>query len=167
MNPVTRIRMRQILDWKSALWSGIISGTVFLVFNMLLSYFYLGSPWIYLRMTAAIVLGEKVLPPPMTPELTIILVGALVHYGISILLAFIISLVIYRWGILVGILGGALLGVGFYLIKIYGLSYFFPWFYVLNNWVLFISHVLFGATAGGVYELLEKEEFIPVNNEGG
>jgi hypothetical protein len=103
----------------------------------------------------------------MTPELPILLVGTLVHYGISILLTFIISLVIYRWGILVGILGGALLGVGIYLINIYGFSYFFPWFYVLNNWVLFISHILFGATAGGVYELLEKEEFVPVNNEGG
>lgn len=162
----SRLRMRQILDWKSALWSGVISGTVFLFLNMVLFYFFLGSAWIYLRMTAAIVLGGKVLPPPATPEIYIVLVGALVHYGISILLAFIISIVIYRWGILVGVLGGAVLGVGFYIISIYGLSYFFPWFYTLNSWVLLLSHILFGATAGGVYELLEKEEFVPVDNEG-
>lgn len=166
MRSNTRIRMRQILDWKSAVWSGVISGTVFLFLNMLLFYIYLGSPWIYLRMTAAIVMGEKVLPPPVTPEVSIVVVGSLVHYGISILLALIISLVIYRWGILVGVLGGALLGGGFYLINIYGLSYFFPWFYVLNSWMLLLSHILFGATAGGVYELLEEEEFVPVGNEG-
>ncbi len=32
----------------------------------------------------------------------------------------------------------------------------------MKSWIMVISHVVFGALAGGIYEALEVEEFVPV-----
>ena len=39
-----RRRMKQLVDWRAAVWSGVISGTVFLVVAMTLTATYVGSP---------------------------------------------------------------------------------------------------------------------------
>ena len=36
-----------------------------------------------------------------------------------------------------------------------------------TSWIMVVSHILFGMVAGGVYELLEVEEFEPVIREAG
>jgi hypothetical protein len=51
-----------------------------------------------------------------------------------------------------------------YAINFFAISYFVPWFFPLRSWILLLSHVLFGALAGGIYELLEEEEFVPVKD---
>jgi hypothetical protein len=58
--------------------------------------------------------------------------------------------------------GGAILGLLLYAINFYTLTFFFPWFFAMRSWPVIVSHIIFGATAGGVYELLEVEEFVPV-----
>jgi hypothetical protein len=35
------------------------------------------------------------------------------------------------------------------------MTLFFEWFFAINSVVLLLSHVLFGAVAGGVYELFD------------
>jgi hypothetical protein len=35
----------------------------------------------------------------------------------------------------------------------------------MRNWIIVLNHVLFGAAAGGIYEALEVEEFVPVDTE--
>ena len=72
---------------------------------------------------------------------------------------------LHRWGIIVGIIGGAIFGLALYLINFYTLTYFFPWFFPLRSWMMMLSHVIYGATAGGVYEALEVEEFVPLEQE--
>lgn len=156
-------RMRQVVDWSAAFWAGIISGTAFLLLNMLLTGLTVGSPWIYIRMTAAILMGDNALPPPATFDISVVIVGLLVHYFFSILFACLIAIIVYRWGLIVGILGGAALGLALYAINVYAVSYFFPWFYSLKSWMMLASHLVYGALAGGVYELLEEEEFVPVD----
>ena len=71
-----------------------------------------------------------------------------------------IDLAIYRWGLIIGFFGGGLLGLALYVINFYSLSYFFPWFYAYRSWVMVVSHIVFGALAGGLYELLEVEEYV-------
>lgn len=68
---------------------------------------------------------------------------------------------IHRGGLLGGILGGALLGLAIYVINYYTFSFFFPWMHAISNTLLIVTHVLFGAMAGGIYEALEVEEFFP------
>jgi hypothetical protein len=158
----TTVKMRPVVDWSAALWAGVISGIVFLLANLLLTALTLGSPWIVLRILASIVLGSRVLPPPATFDLGIAVVALLVNLALSIFFAGLIALIIHRWGLIVGLVGGALLGLALYVINFYTFSFFFPWFFPFRSWMMLVSHLIFGAVAGGTYELLEVEEFVPV-----
>ena len=155
-------RMRQVIDWEAAIWAGIISGALILILNILSGWIFLGSPWVFIRLSASILLGERALPPPATFELSIFIAGLLVHFTLSIFYSCLVAVVIYRWGLLVSFLGGAALGLSIYMINFFAISYYFPWFYPIRSWILLLGHVLFGALAGVFYELLEDEEFIPV-----
>jgi len=157
-----RERMRQLLDWRATVWAGLTGGVVSLILSILLSQAQLGAPWVFIRMIASIVMGEQVMQLPVEFDLTILAVGILVHLVISMVLAVIITTVLHRWGLIIGLIGGALFGLAFYAINFYLLSYFFPWFYPLRNWMILYAHIAFGALVGGVYEMLEVEEFVPV-----
>lgn len=155
-------KMRQLVDWGAAFWAGVFSGLVSHLSNILLSWYLLDSPWVITRIIASILLSESVLPPPDDFHWGILLAALGVHMALSVLFAFLVAAVVHRWGILVSFMGGALLGLAFYAINFYTMSYFFPWFYTFRSWIFIVAHVLYGAFAGSVYELLEEEEFVPV-----
>lgn len=153
-------RGRLLVDWSAAFQAGLIAGTVFLFVNLVLGPMaYGGSVWVWIRLLASPILGSDILAPPATFDAGALAAALVVQYGVSTVLTLTIAYVLHRWGLWVGILGGAVLGLAFYMINIYTLTYFFPWFYALAGWVMALSHVLFGAFAGGVYELLEVEEW--------
>jgi hypothetical protein len=153
--------MRQIVDWPAALWAGLISGIAFLLVASLLCFFTLGSPWPPLRWLASIPMGSGVLPPDSAPTLLVALTGAVTLLVLAVGYACLIAYVLHRWGMIVGVLGGAAFGLAFYVINFYTISYFFPWFFPLRNWMILVSHIVFGAFAGGIYEALEEERFVP------
>lgn len=157
----TQVRMRQLVDWRAAIIAGIVSGIVFLIVHMLLFAVVLRTPFVPLRILAAFVMGDGVLPPPPSFDAGSAVVGIIVLLIVSILLACFIALILHRWGMLVGIIGGALWGAAFYFLLFYGISLFFPWLYPLRNWMTFAALAIFGATAGGVYEALEVETYVP------
>lgn len=161
-----RPRMRQVVDWSAALWAGVVAGVVFLVFNMIMfPIFAGGSPWVLTRLQAAIVLGDGVLPPPASFDLGITVVAMLLHFALSIAFGLLVAIVIHRWGLLVGVVGGAALGLALYGINFYALTTFFPWFTIIRSWIMVAAHIIFGAVAGGIYESLEVEHFVPVEAE--
>lgn len=157
-----KARMRQIVDWRAAVWAGVVSGVIFLIVNLALMNAYVGTPWVSIRLIASIVMGESVLPPPASFDATIFVVAIAVHEVFSIIFASLIAIVLHRWGLIVGILGGAVFGLALYGINFYTLSFFFPWFFPMRSWIMVASHAIFGACAGGIYEALEVEEFVPV-----
>lgn len=146
------------LDLSAALWAGLIAGTVFLVTMLLLSANVLGSSDLVYRMMAAILQGEGAMAPSTPVDGGLIGSALLVHYALSIAFGLVIAIVIHRWGLIVGLLGGAALGLALYTINFFSVSYFFPWFFPLRNWIWLLGHVLFGAAAGASYELLEIDE---------
>lgn len=155
-------RMRQVVDWRAAVWAGIIGGALFFILQMILvPLFTVGSPWVMSRRIAAMVLGPGVLPPPDTFNLGIVLLALVIHFILSILYAVILAIIIHRWGLLVGIVGGGLFGLALYAINYYTFSAFFPWFFPVRSWLDIVSHVVFGALAGGIYEGLEVETYVP------
>lgn len=155
-------RMRQVVDWSAALWAGVISGILFLASNLILTAIAVGSPWIVTRILASVVLGSDVLPPPATFDPLTFGVAFVVNLVLSVIFAAILAIIIHRWGLIVGLVGGAVFGLALYFINFYTFSYFFPWFFVFKSWMMVVSHVLFGAAAGTIYEALEVEEFVPV-----
>jgi len=149
------------MDTRAAFWAGVISGFFFLFGSMTLTWWAVGSPWVVTRLLASLILGSGVLPPPATFTPGTVLVALIVHFALSIGYAMLIAFVLHRWGILVGIVGGALLGLAFYAINFYAISYLFPWFYPMRSWMFAASHALFGAVVGGLYETMEVERFVP------
>lgn len=154
--------MRQLVDWRAAILAGLIAGFAFLALQMGLLASLAGSPWVAVRYLGAILLGRGVLPPPATFDAGVLLAALAVHVPLSIAFSCLIAFVIHRWGLWVGLLGGALLGLAIYAINYWTFAQWFPWFLPLRGIVGLVSHVAFGAIAGFVYELLEVERFVPV-----
>lgn len=148
------------IRWQAALIAGLAAGTAFLLVNLLLMPLILQvSPVIILRYMGSLVLGSQVVTQT---DLFPVIAGLLVHYVVSLLLTLVIAIVVHRWGLLVGIVGGAILGLSLYTINLYTFTLFFPWFFAINNPVLLLSHIIFGAVAGGVYEVFDFYD-LPLN----
>jgi hypothetical protein len=96
--------------------------------------------------------------------MSVVVVGVIVHYALSILFALVIALVIHRGGLWFGIIGGAILGLAIYSINLYTMTVFFEWFFAIHNTALLISHIVFGAVAGGVYEMFDHFD-LPISQE--
>lgn len=145
--------IQQNVAWRAILPAGIIAGTVFLATNLIFTPLILQiDASIVLRYFASLLMGQGVLTDGGA---VVWIVGLLVHYALSIFFTFVIAIVVHRWGLAVGIVGGAILGLAFYGINLYALTVVFTWFFAINSVLFLISHVLFGAVAGGVYEMLD------------
>jgi hypothetical protein len=153
--------LEQVVDWRAAVVSGLVSGVVFFFFLMVgRSLVTGGSIWIVPRYIAAIVMGQEVLPPPVTFDPIIVLVAILINLILALIFTLILAAIIHEWSLAVGTIVGALYGLGLYFINYYTFSYFFPWFYPSRTWVDVAAHILFGLVAGAVYELLEIERYV-------
>jgi hypothetical protein len=153
------IPSQPFVQWRLAVVAGLCAGTVFLVLSMIYVTLVLGlSPWIIPRYLASLVLGERVVPPPTDFDAGVVFIGLVVNYILAILYAFILAFIIHRWGLLVGVIGGALFGAALYAINLYTFTFFFPWFFALHSLPFLLLTILFGAVAGGVYELLDYDD---------
>ena len=152
--------MKQLVDWSASIWAGFISGAVlFIAIVVLLPQFEGGNAWVYIRLVASIVLGEGILPPPASYSLKALFVALGLHFSFSVGASMLLAFIIHRWGLIVGILGGGVFGLCLYAINFYSLTFFVPWMFGMKGLWTCLAHVLFGAVSGGVYELLEIEEF--------
>ena len=64
------------------------------------------------------ILGSGVITIPAEFSVSLLLVAIIAHVGLSLLLATIIASIFHRFGTLVGVMGGALVGLAYYLINI-------------------------------------------------
>lgn len=142
--------LRRNITWRAIPFAGIAAGTVYLIVSALaLPLFYGVDGSLIFRYSASLVMGSRILTDH---SFVYVLVGLVVHYALSIFFALVIAIVIHRWGLAVGIIGGAILGLAIYSIDLYFMTRVFDWFFAINNPALVIAHILFGAIAGGVYE---------------
>jgi uncharacterized membrane protein YagU involved in acid resistance len=140
------------LDARAAVWAGLVAGAVFVVLEMLMVPMFLGgSPWGPPRMIAAIAMGEGVLPPPATFDMTILLMALLVHFVLSLVLAFIFALIAKGRTVGSAALIGGVFGLAVYLVNFYGMTAVFPWFEMARNWVSILAHIVYGVVLGWVY----------------
>ncbi|HXE39687.1 MAG TPA: SRPBCC family protein [Azonexus sp.] len=108
------------------------------------------------RLTAALVMGSAVLPPPTTLQWDILLVATLIHFALSIVYALIPARMPGRLPAGPLLLIGALYGVAIYGINLYGFTLFFPWFIVSRDWVTLLTHLVFGMTLFGGCRLYQR-----------
>ncbi len=151
--------MSNALDWKAAIWAGIVAGAVFMMLEMLLVQFFEPmSMWAPPRMIAAMVMGESILPPPDTFDAMALMVAMLIHFPLSVIFALILGWIISRWdlGLVTASIAGIAFGLVIYVVNFYGFTAVFPWFADARGWVAIFSHAMFGLVLGAVYQSLEK-----------
>lgn len=108
------------------------------------------------RLTAAILMGRDVLPPPASFDASIMLVAAFVHFALSIVYGLIVAIMTSRTDTGTAITIGAGFGATLYVVNLYGFSAIFPWFAEVRDWITLAVHIVFGATAAATYKKLER-----------
>lgn len=108
------------------------------------------------RLTAALVMGNNVLPPAPTPQWNILLVATLIHFALSVTYALILAHLVGRLHTVPTLFAGALYGLVIYVVNLYGLTVLFPWFAVNRDWVTVVVHLVFGVALAGGYRLFAK-----------
>jgi hypothetical protein len=140
-----------IIHWRSAALAGMAAGVVATVAQIALWWAAsVPLPEILFRdarLTAAIVMGREVLPPPATFAWSVMLVATLVHFALSIAYGLALSVFIGRVGTDLALLLGAVFGIFLYAINMYGFTFVFPWFAAARDWITAVTHVVFGVVA--------------------
>ena len=95
-------------DWRAAVIAGVLAGLVFLVVNMALTGQLLGNAQLPLQLAAALLLGPSVMPPAVGLGGGVFMTGFGVHLVLAVGFTCLIAFCLHRWGIWVGIFGGAL-----------------------------------------------------------
>lgn len=149
--------MSKALDWKAAVWAGIIAGVGFLMLEMALVALVHGmSPWGPPRMMAAMVMGEGVLPPPATFDIGIVMVAMMIHVPLAIIYGIILGWVISKWelGLGASVVAGPVFGLVIYFVNFYGFTAIWPWFAMARNLISIFAHVMFGLVLGWAYHAI-------------
>lgn len=144
--------------WRAVVMAGLAASVVFQVLEIILIPLVGGgSPWGPARMIAAMVMGRSVLPPPATFDLLVVAVAFVVDVVLAIVYVAVLSWLIRRWALATALLGGAIFGVGLYVVNFYGFTHLFPWFEMGRNGVTLLTHIAFSMTAVVVYKRLQLD----------
>jgi hypothetical protein len=156
-----RKKMRQLVDWSAALWAGLIIGGLTFILCLVFSGILAKSPWFYIRLVSSLVFGSQVLLAPTVFDLVYFLSGLALHMVLAVLIALLIAIIVHKYGILISVVGGAVIGLAVYVIGFYSFSRFYPWLVSYRSSLFMLEFIVYGALAGGLYELIEVEVFVP------
>jgi hypothetical protein len=151
--------MGRKINPRAAFGAAIGAGLVFILLEMaMVRLFQDESPWAPPRMIAAIGMGEGVLPPPATFDAGIVAVAMVIHFALSVVIAFILASGIARFalGATASVAGGALFGLLVYLVDFHGFTAVFPWFAMARGPISIFAHIVFGMVLGGTYWFLDS-----------
>jgi hypothetical protein len=144
------------IHWRSAVLAGIAAGVIAPLVQIAL-WWAASEPssatlFRDARLTAAIVIGRRVLPPPATFDWSIMLVATLVHFSLSIAYGLTLSVFISRLSAPWSMLAGAVFGLCLYAINMYGFTFLYPWFAAARDWITATTHVVFGLVVAAVFK---------------
>ena len=104
-------------------------------------------------MIAAIAMGNGVLPPPATFDITILMVAMTIHFVVVIILAIVFALIAdaARWSLMTSAIAGLEFGFLIYFVNFYGMTTIYPWFAIARGMIVIFAHAMFGLVLGFVY----------------
>ncbi len=145
------VRIFSVTRCTAIIWAGVAAAVVSTLIQILLWLFFTDDfPAILYRdarLTAAIVLGGTVLPPPATFDAGSMLTATLIHFLLSITYAALLILPAGRLGAIPAYAAGVGFGVALYVVNLYCFTAIFPWFAQTRGLITLIAHAVFGLTA--------------------
>ena len=149
------------LNWHAAIAAGMVAGIVATGVQIALWWLFLDDalPWnLYrdARLTAAMLMGPEVLPPPSTLDWTVMAVATSIHFMLSIAYSLVLACLISRLGMMLSLAMGLIYGLGIYVVNMYGVTFIFPWFSEVRDWITIVTHAVFGLSLAGTYKILVR-----------
>ncbi len=142
----------------AAIWAGLAAGVLSTLMEILLWLAFTDRfPGVLFRdgrLTAAMVLGSKALPPPAAFSLWIMAVASIIHFTLSIIYGLAVAGLVAGRGRWAALAAGTLFGAALYGVNLYGFTLIFPWFAQARDWITFTAHLAFGICAAGTYHAL-------------
>jgi len=145
-------RMGVPLDVSAALFASFSAASLVLIAWLACSTtIYAESVWKLPRMTAAMVLGPRVLEPQDELDVAVVSTGLALHFALALGFGTLAALLVrtVRDGAVAAT--GAAFGLALYALDLHGMTAFFPWFAPLRTLDTLAAHVLFGIVAATAY----------------
>jgi hypothetical protein len=157
-----RAGYRQIFDVRASVIASILGVIAFWLTMMAFDARSLSAPWFTTYAAASLISGPEALASPTLFNLTTALSGVAVYLGFGLIFGIAISALVHEFGLIVGIIGGAVLGfctyvLLYYIATNYGFSHDLAKF---ARSQLEVGHAVFGAVVGGVYESIERARYV-------
>ncbi len=138
-------------EWFKAVYAACLAAVIFLVLQMMIAALFWGeSPLLPLRMIGAIALGTGALVETDS-IMGVMLVAFLLHFGLSIMTAWILIPLIHGNPLTVMLGTGAAAGLVIYLVNFHVLTMGFTWFEGMRGMATLVNHLLFGMVLTGAY----------------
>ena len=150
--PDTRPNMRTWAEIKgdamNVILAGFIAGTIATLAQVLLWILIGENAWLLLlrdaQLTAALVLGTRVLAPVVEFNSGVLLVATGVHFLLSVTYAALLLPMARRSAVVPTLFIGAGFGAMLYLLNLYGLTVVFAWFAEARGGITLTVHCVFG-----------------------
>lgn len=144
----------QRLDLRAAVLAGIVAGIVSTAAQVALWLAFTDAlPGILFRdarLAAAIVMGPDVLASDGDAAVVMV-VATIVHFSLSITYGLTLGILVSRLRGRAAPAVGAAFGVALFVLNMFGFTAVFPWFTAARDPITLAAHVVFGASAAGVY----------------
>ncbi|CAN5455132.1 hypothetical protein BH11PSE11_BH11PSE11_03050 [soil metagenome] len=131
----------------SGIAAGIFSTLVQIVFWILFTDAFPAILWRDTGLTAALVLGPGALGATGIPDLQALIAASVIHFGLSTIYAAIMGALASPLGQPWYSAAGVLMGLGLYVVNLYGFTLLFPWFEAARDWITVVAHAAFGVSA--------------------
>jgi uncharacterized membrane protein YagU involved in acid resistance len=147
------------MNWGAAIAAGIVAGIVATGAQVALWWLFLddalpGNLYRDARLTAAMLMGPEVLPPPSTFDWAVMAVATFIHFMLSIAYSLVLACVVSRLGMKLSLIAGLIYGLGIYMVNMYVITFIFPWFSAVRDWITAVTHAVFGLSLAGTYKML-------------
>ena len=149
------------LSWIQAACAGLMGGVAATITQIVLWWAFTENlPDIFYRdarLTAAILMGPGVLPPPSTFDLKMMIVATIIHLALSVAYGLILAQAIHHLSLKPALFGGLVFGLILYVVNMYGVTHIFPWFAAARDWITILAHAVFGISAAAIYKVLPNK----------
>ena len=98
--------------------------------------------------------GREVLPPPVTVDWQVITVATFIHFVLSIAYSFFFAFLVSRLNKKLWLAAGLIYGLAIYGVNMYGMTFIYPWFSEVRDWITVAGHAVFGICLAGAYSKL-------------
>ncbi|MGU7780065.1 sodium:proline symporter [Burkholderia sp. PU8-34] len=108
------------------------------------------------RLTAAIVMGRRVLASPGGFDPLVMGVATVVHFSLSLAYTAVLAKVVRSMSLWAALVAGGAFGLVLYGINLHAFTAIFPWFIPVRGVITLAAHLAFGITAAAIYRVVRR-----------